>query len=87
MFCILLHCIIILFYCILLFKIARILIEPLTIRRPLIQHICVCVYKLHIDVSLQGICFGHLQVHSFTGSADDVRSFLDLDFYISINGW
>ena len=28
-----------------------------------------------------------VQVHSFTGSADDVVSFVDLGFYIGINGW
>jgi len=27
------------------------------------------------------------QVHSFTGSADDVLGFVNLGFYIGINGW
>jgi len=33
------------------------------------------------------VTFVMVQVHSFTGSADDVLSFVSLGFYIGINGW
>jgi len=38
--------------------------------------IAVCVFIFYSD-----------KVHSFTGSTADVKSFLELDLYFSINGW
>jgi len=45
-------------------------------------------YKAGNSVRIRAVsCICDLQVHSFTGSSDDVLSFVNLGFYIGINGW